>query len=58
MYPQNQNGTEQLLDDFGVQGNSIPTWVEKPALWLSNGDIPKRDFGDMLQYLSQQKIIQ
>lgn len=57
MYPQDQNGTEQLLDDFGVSGNSIPPWVEKPALWLSNGEISKRSFGDMLQYLSQQQII-
>jgi len=57
MYPQEQNGTEQLLDDFDVQGNRIPPWVEKPALWLSNGEISKRAFGDMLQYLSQQQII-
>ncbi|NHI03623.1 hypothetical protein DYY67_2259 [Candidatus Nitrosotalea sp. TS] len=57
MYPQDQNGTEQLLDDFGVQGSSMPSWVEKPALWLSNGEISKRSFGDMLQYLAQQQII-
>lgn len=57
MYTQDQNGTEQLLDDFDVQGNSVPAWVEKPALWLANGEISKRDFGDMLQYLSQQQII-
>ena len=57
MYPQDQNGTEQLLDDFDVPGNNIPTWVEKPALLLSNGEISKRAFGDMLQYLSQQQII-
>jgi hypothetical protein len=58
MYPQDQNGTEQLLDDFDVPGNGIiPLWVEKPALLLSNGEISKRAFGDMLQYLSQQQII-
>jgi hypothetical protein len=57
MYPQDQNSTEQLLDDFDVPGNSIPQWVEKPALWMANDEISKRDFGDMLQYLSQQKII-
>jgi hypothetical protein len=57
MYPQDQNGTEQLLDDFGVTGSTIPPWVEKPALLLQNGDISKRDFGGMLQYLSSQKII-
>jgi hypothetical protein len=57
MYPQNQNGTEQLLDDFDVPGNSIPPWVEKPALWLANDEISKRTFDEMLQYLSSQKII-
>jgi hypothetical protein len=57
MYPQDQNGTEQLLDDFDVPGNSIPPWVEKPALWMANGQISKQAFGDMLQYLSQQQII-
>lgn len=57
MYPEDQNGTEKLLDDFNVPGSSMPTWVEKPALWLSNGEISKRDFGDMLQYLAQQQII-
>jgi hypothetical protein len=57
MYPQDQNGTEQLLDDFGVQGSSTPPWIEKPALWLSNGEISKREFGDMLLYLSKQQMI-
>lgn len=57
MYPEDQNGTEKLLDDFNVQGSTIPLWVQKPALWLSNGEITKREFGDMLQYLSQNNII-
>ena len=57
MYPRDQNNTEQLLDDFDVSGNSMPLWVGKPALWLSNGEISKRAFGDMLHYLAQQQII-
>ena len=57
MYPENQNGTEKLLDDFDVSGNSIPPWVQKPALWLSNGEISKREFSDIIQYLSQNNII-
>jgi hypothetical protein len=58
MYPQDQNGTKLLLDDCGITGNNIPSWVEKPALLLQNGDISKRDFGDMLLYLSKQQIIE
>ena len=57
IYPQDANGTEKLLDDFGVSGTSIPTWVQKPALWLSNKEITKREFNDMIQYLFQNKII-
>src|SRR5574340_1461764 len=30
MYPQDQNGTEKLLDDFNLDGKSIPIWVQKP----------------------------
>ncbi|MDE1815456.1 MAG: hypothetical protein KGI11_02730 [Thaumarchaeota archaeon] len=57
IYPQDQNRTEKLLDDFGIAGTSIPTWVQKPALWLSNGGITKREFNDMMQYLYQKQII-
>ena len=57
MYPQDQNGTKRLLDDFGISGTGIPTWAQKPALWLSNGEITKREFNDMVQYLYQNQII-
>ena len=57
MYPQDQNATEQMLNDFDVNGTIVPKWVEQPALWLANGDISKRDFGDLLQYLNQENII-
>ncbi|MDE1866953.1 MAG: hypothetical protein KGI08_04490 [Thaumarchaeota archaeon] len=58
MYPQDYNSTENLLEDFDMKGNSIPQWVEKPALWLSNKEISRQEFGDMLTYLSQKQIIQ
>lgn len=57
MSPQNQNGTQKMLSDFDVTGTSIPPWVQSPALWLSNGELSKQDFGDMIQYLSQENII-
>lgn len=57
IYPQDRNGTKNLLDDFNVPGTSIPTWVQKPALWLSNKEITKQEFNDIIQYLSQNKII-
>lgn len=58
MYPDDRAGTEKLLDDFDITGSGfIPPWVEKPALWVSNGQISKRDFGDIIQYLSQINAI-
>lgn len=57
MYPSDVNGVRKLLGDFNLDGSSIPHWVQKPALWVSNGEISKREFSDMMQYLSQNKII-
>ncbi len=58
MYPDDRAGAKKLLDDFNAEGSGfIPPWVEKPALWVSNGEISKRDFGDMIQYLSQIRAI-
>lgn len=57
MYPQDENATESLLDDFDIKGTSVPSWVQSPALWLSNGEISKGEFGDLVQFLYQNKII-
>ncbi|MDE1762762.1 MAG: hypothetical protein KGH88_00760 [Thaumarchaeota archaeon] len=57
MYPADQNGTEELLDDFDAKGSNIPPWVQKPALWVLNGEISKEEFADIMQYLSQNHII-
>ena len=57
MYPQDQNGTEKLLDDFNIPGNTIPTWVQNPALWLSNREITEEEFSGIIQYLAQHQII-
>jgi len=57
IYPQDVKVTENLLDDFDVSGTSIPTWVQEPALWLSNKEITKQEFSNMIQYLSENKII-
>ena len=54
IYPEDKNTTEKLLDDFNVDNmHYLPPWAAKPALWLANNEITKREFGDMVQYLSE-----
>ncbi|MDE1767137.1 MAG: hypothetical protein KGI27_12825 [Thaumarchaeota archaeon] len=57
MYPEDQNGTEKMLDDFDIDGSNIPSWVQKPALWLSNGEISRGEFDYMMHYLFQNHIV-
>lgn len=56
-YPKQYNATHELLADFDVNGTTIPSWVENPAVWTLNAEITKDDFGNILNYLYQNKII-
>lgn len=58
MNPQNQNETQTLLGDFNVEGNTIPPWVQKPALLLLNGKITQGEFENIIQYLYQNRVIE
>jgi hypothetical protein len=56
-YPYQTNSTSGLLDDFGINGMNIPSWVQNPALWTLNGEISRNDFANLITYLSESKII-
>jgi hypothetical protein len=56
-YSNDQNQTESMLDDFNINGKSVPNWVEKPALSLLNKEITKKEFANMLEYLAINNII-
>ena len=48
-----QNETGELLGSFDIKGNHIPTWVDRPALMLLNGQISSDEFGNMLNYIEK-----
>lgn len=57
-YPYQYNATKSLLEDFDINGTHIPSWVSNPAILTLNSEITRDDFGDILDYLYQNKIIQ
>lgn len=56
-YPRKANSSSNMLEKFDIQGNNVPSWVRKPAMWTLNGTVSRYEFGDLLQYLSTNKII-
>lgn len=56
-YPKQYNATQELLSDFDINGTTIPSWVVNPAVWVENSEITKDEFGNILDYLYQNKII-
>jgi hypothetical protein len=56
-YPNDVNATEDLLDNYDLNGKSIPLWVQNPALMFLNGSISSSEFSQLIQYLADKNII-
>lgn len=56
-YPAQNDTTINMLDDYDISGTHIPLWVSKPAIWVTNEEISKSDFGNILRYLHDKNII-
>ncbi len=57
-YPNDSNATQKMIQNFDLNGQKVPSWVEKPALWTINGEISRDDFAALITYLNNNKIIQ
>lgn len=56
-YPQNPHVTKALIDDYDINATSIPQWMVNPATWYLSGEISREEFGNILIYLHDNKII-
>lgn len=56
-YPGQNDTASNMLDNFDIPGTHIPLWVSKPAIWVTNGEITKSEFGNILRYLYDRNII-
>ncbi|MDE1813006.1 MAG: hypothetical protein KGH85_09130, partial [Thaumarchaeota archaeon] len=51
-YPNQGIYTSDVLDEYDISGSHIPSWVSKSAIMLTNGDITRNDFANIIQYLN------
>ena len=51
------DATLLFLQGFGIEGNYVPHWVQKPARMLSDGSISTNDFASMINYLYEKNIV-
>ncbi|HSB57196.1 MAG TPA: hypothetical protein VLD38_05270, partial [Nitrosopumilaceae archaeon] len=47
----------EFLNNFGINGEKIPSWVKQTSVWVVNGDTSMQEFVDALQYLDDHGII-
>lgn len=57
-HTQEKASSAELLDDYGISGTKMPSWLSSPATWVLNGQVTKREFGDALMYLHVNNIIE
>ena len=56
-YPDIPSVITKLLNDYDISGKHIPSWVSKSVVSTLNGDISKSEFGNLLRYLYDQKLL-
>jgi YVTN family beta-propeller protein len=47
----------QLLDNIGIKGQHIPSWVLKTTKWVVSGDVSEQEFENAITYLYNINII-
>ena len=57
-HAQEKTSSVELLDEYGISGTKIPTWVTVTATWVLNGQITKNEFGEALRYLHDNHMIE
>ncbi|MHB8601010.1 MAG: hypothetical protein ACYC9R_00005 [Nitrosotalea sp.] len=56
-YPNDPASIPKLLDDYGIKGTHIPSWVASSAIKVENNKISQTEFSHLLRYLSDQNLL-